>query len=233
VDALIRAYGEAKPDEEVYRKNLREILDLLVKQHKFGLTAEDQTNIEHVYSVFRDFGPSLNYNSGSGRSGSGGRSMPNYGDLMVATDSQGMQRSFLASEENYRFIRDLEMRNLIVPLSGDFGGPKAIKAVGQYLKDRGATLTAFYLSNVESYLFQGQGGRGNVNGGAGNFYANVGALPLDDSSVFIRSGGPRGGAGGRGGGGMNISSVASIKETLAAYKDGRILTYDEVFTLAK
>ena len=82
---------------------------------------------------------------------------------------------------------------LIVPLTGDFGGPKAIRAVGQYASDHGATVTAFYLSNVEQYLFQGNG---NQNGGWKSFYANVSMLPLDATSTFIRS---RGG-GGRGGG---------------------------------
>ena len=48
--------------------------------------------------------------------------MPDYIELMTAMDRQGEQRSYLASEENYRVIRDLERRNLIVPLTGDFGG---------------------------------------------------------------------------------------------------------------
>jgi hypothetical protein len=230
VDELFSAYGRAPVDPEAFAKNLQEIRDLLVKQHKFGLTAEDLMNMEHVYSVFRDFGPDLNYNSrGTGVGGRGG--MPNYSDLMLATDGQGMQRSYLANEENYRFIRDLETRNLIVPLSGDFGGPKAIKAVGQFLKSHGATVTAFYLSNVESYLFQGQGGQGNPNGGAESFYRNVAELPLDASSTFIRSG--QAGRGGGGRGSMGTSSLASILDTLSAVKEGRIQVYADVFALSK
>jgi hypothetical protein len=168
-------------------KNLQDITNLLVK-HKFGLTNEDQLNIEHVYSVFREWGPDINYNSGTlnGR-GRGGGGMPNYVDVMTATDPQGQERSYLATEENYRFLRDFEGRNMLIPLTGDFGGKKAIRAVGEYLKDHGAVLGAFYLSNVENYLFQNQGGPGNPNGGAANFYGNVATLPLDSSSTFIRS----------------------------------------------
>jgi hypothetical protein len=45
------------------------------------------------------------------------------------------------------FVRqNLERQNFIVPLVGDFGGPRTI---GQDLKNRGATTTAFYVSNVE------------------------------------------------------------------------------------
>ena len=46
----------------------------------------------------------------------------------------------------------MQQKNLIVPVVGDFAGPKALRAVGQYLKDHDATLAAFYVSNVEQYL---------------------------------------------------------------------------------
>ena len=51
-----------------------------------------------------------------------------------------------------RSLKDLQSRNLVVPVVGDFGGPKAIRAIGEYLKSHGATVAAFYLSNVEQYL---------------------------------------------------------------------------------
>jgi len=154
--------------------------------------------------------------------------MPDYIELMTAMDRQGEQRSYLASEENYQVIRDLERRNLIVPLAGDFAGKKALRAVGQYLKDHDALVTAFYLSNVERYLFQSNG---NQNGGWTNFYDNVATLPLDASSTFIRSGG--GGFQG-GGSGMNAPNVlAGMLETLAAVRDGRIRSYNDVFSIVK
>ena len=37
---------------------------------------------------------------------------------------------------------------------GNFAGPKALRAVGSYLRQLGATVSAFYTSNVEMYLFQ-------------------------------------------------------------------------------
>ena len=78
-------------------------------------------------------------------------------------------------------MKDLEARNLVVPVVGDFGGPKAIRAVGSYLKQRTAMVTAFYLSNVEQYLRQ--------DGKSTAFCRNVATLPLDASSVFIRPSG--------------------------------------------
>lgn len=98
------------------------------------------------------------------------------------------------------------------------------------MKDHNATVTAFYLSNVEQYLFRGNG---NQNGGWTNFYDNVATLPLDESSTFIRStgGARRGPIAVRQGGGMRAPNVlASIQETLTAVKAGRIQTYNDIFS---
>ena len=73
---------------------------------------------------------------------------------MTADDGTGKNRSYLANEENFNILKDLEARNLIIPVVGDFGGNKAIRAVGQYLKSVDATVSAFYLSNVEQFLTQ-------------------------------------------------------------------------------
>jgi hypothetical protein len=51
--------------------------------------------------------------------------------------------------------------------------------VGKYLKDKGAFVSAFYLSNVEQYLLQ--------DGLWNDFCRNVAALPLDEASTFIRA----------------------------------------------
>jgi hypothetical protein len=112
---------------------------------------------------------------------------------MMAEDGNGQSRSYLATEENFRFLKDLETKNLLVPVVGDFGGPKAIREVGKYLKSIDAIVSAFYLSNVEQYLSQ--------DGKTAAFLGNVASLPLDQSSTFIRSGGGLGFGGfGRGGG---------------------------------
>jgi hypothetical protein len=90
-------------------------------------------------------------------------------------------------------MKDLESKNLLVPIVGNFAGPKAIRAVGRYLKDRGATVSAFYLSNVEMYLAQ--------DGLMTSFCRNVATLPLDETSTFIRSA-----RGGRYGAGFGLNS---------------------------
>ena len=77
-----------------------------------------------------------------------------------------------------QFVKGLHEKNLIVPVSGDFGGDKALRAIGAWLHKHGGTVSAFYVSNVEQYLFQDDKNRA--------FYENVGTLPMTDASVFIR-----------------------------------------------
>jgi hypothetical protein len=87
--------------------------------------------------------------------------------------------SYLSSEGRFRVVRDLERQNRVIPVVGDLSGPVAMKAIAGYLKETGRTVTAFYVSNVEMYLFR-----------QGNFprYAeNVRALPSTPASVIIRS----------------------------------------------
>ena len=217
-DQLFRAYLPAKRDETLYQKNLKAIQDVLMQKHQFGLSLKDLENVAYVYGVFASDGPYLDYSSGG--LGPAPTGMPNYAELMVADDSHGEQRSYLATEENYRFIREMEMKNLIVPVVGDFAGPKSIRAIGQYLKDHNTTVTAFYLSNVEQYLYS--------DGKLLDFFKNVATLPLDKSSTFIRTFGPGGGGFGFGGGRGFESTLSSMMDVVKVCTTGSGCDYAAV-----
>ncbi len=179
---LMAAYGSAAPvDEAAFAANLKALVDLLETRHGFALTAEDRANVEHVYRAFYRFGPEIDYTSSiNGRTGQ----FRSYAALMTSVDESGKERGFLATEENFAVVKTLESRNLLVPVVGDFAGPKALRAIGAWLRARGATVGAFYVSNVEQYLER--------NGVWPAFCANAAALPLDRASIFIRPG--RGGS---------------------------------------
>ena len=211
---LFDAYRRVRADAALEKQNLQAIKTLLVAKHQFDLRAADldgDRSIEYVYSTFVDSGPGLDYATG-GRGA--GTNNPTYEDLMQIDDGTGQTRSYLANEENYRFVRDLQRKNLIVPLVGDFAGPKTIRAVGTYIRDHDSAVTAFYLSNVEQYLFN--------DFRAGEFYENVATLPLDSGSTFIRSF--------TGGGGRFRfrSALSSIRMLLDEYKAGKIRQYGDV-----
>ena len=197
---IFQAYASAVPDQKLYDANYKAILDHLQKTHHFALDAEDGPGIEYVYHYFFNFGPDLTYwmsggGIGGGRGG-GFRNSPTYADLMVATDEAGNLRSYLASEQNYHVLKALHTRNLFVPVVGNFAGPKALRAVGAWLKRHNATVSAFYLSNVEQYL--------NMDGIWMDFCRNASELPIDETSQFIRSY--------RGGGGPGFGGGASLNQ---------------------
>jgi hypothetical protein len=241
---LFGAYLDVAPDSAAYRRNSIAIKDRLTRQHGFTLTRDDSASLDYVYGAFFEAGPLINYSfrPGAGavrfngdrvilRAGGfdiatpgyafrGG--MANYAELQSATDGAGNYLAFLASEPTYRYVRDMQLRNMIVPVVGNFAGPKAIRAVGDYLRAHNATVTAFYLSNVEQYLFQ-QGDDWR------KWFENVATLPLDSASTFIRSG-----RGGTTNGVIGLASMlASMQDQVKMYKDGRLLTYFDVINSSR
>ncbi|HKS06332.1 MAG TPA: hypothetical protein VJR92_08480 [Gemmatimonadaceae bacterium] len=226
-DALANAYWGVEGDSATYARHKAAVRDLLVTTHKFPLTPEDVEHLNWIYDQFYYFGLPITYNSSGGMGGGrGGGSMPTYADLMMSLDGQlptPTNRGYLASEANWRVVKDLHAKNLIVPVMGDFGGPKAIRATAAWLKERGATVAAFYASNVEQYLWQ--------DNKAYAYYESVAELPTDSSSVIIRSGGGgRGGFGGGGGGMRGPNYMCPIKDLVAANKAGRVNMYNDVFS---
>ena len=240
-DALFTAFDGSTADPRLFDRNLREVTRRLTKQHHFSLSTDDLRSIEYVYRSFFSAGPDLRYSFGRGP---GWLAFPSYRDLMLEDDGQGARRSYLASEANYQALRDLELRNLVVPLVGDFAGPKALRAVGTYLRQRGATVSVFYTSNVEQYLFRGDEWQ--------RFYSNVGALPIDGRSTFIRAyfnnagrpffyrvPGPSASGPATSPGVVSLTGPRSetllnpISILLAAYAEGHISNYYDVIELSR
>jgi hypothetical protein len=175
--AIFEAFGEDAASEQLFQENLKVIETRLIKRHGFRLTPEDLQSLEYVYRAFFVEGAQLRYTFPR-RTGLAVW-FPTYAQLMLATDAAGVNRSYLASEQSFRVLREFERNNLLVPIVGDFGGDKAIRAVGRYLSDHGATVNYFYTSNVEQYLFQDDAWE--------HYYSSVATLPRTEGSTFIRS----------------------------------------------
>lgn len=179
VGELFSAYAPVQSREDAYRRNLQAIKEQLGRRHGFRLSPDDIGTLEDIYFSFFWEGPGLRYTMATGFGGRAPLGFPTYQDLMMAGDATGVPRSYLASEAQFQALKALEERNLIVPVVGNFAGPKALRAVGQYVREHDARISAFYVSNVEQYLFQ--------DGNFEAFAQNVASLPLDGSSTFIRS----------------------------------------------
>ena len=183
--ALFDSVEAAAPSDSARAANADAVVATLTGRHGFALSPGDLATIDHVYRVFHEAGPSVDYAYRLGRGVFARSTYPTYAMVQSATNADSLPMAFLASEQHYRAVRELQLRNLIVPVVGDFAGPRAIRAVGEYLQKRRMTVTAFYLSNVEQYLFRSPGA-------SERFYTNVATLPIDSTSTFIRSVPPNG-----------------------------------------
>lgn len=176
VGDIFRAFWDVETSEVQYKENVAAIRAHLTTTRKLPLSDDDLRGIEAVYYAFYWYGPIIQYSTSMG---GGGGHFPTYAQLMTATDAEGVARGYLASEDAFAFVRELHARNMIVPVVGDFAGPKALRAIGRYLRGRETAVGAFYLSNVEQYLRRE--GRWDL------FCANAATLSIDGGSTFIRS----------------------------------------------
>ena len=206
-------------DRERYLRNRAEIEAHLVKTRGFALSADDLTSLEYVYSAFFTLGPAINYAGTQPRLTTGNT---DFAKLSLSADRQGTRRSFLATDGNFQLLKTMHARNLIVPVQGDFGGPTTLRAVGDYLRAHGTIVNAFYISNVEQYLFgRSSAPATDVNGGWQRFYDNLAALPADAATVLVRAPSfavPRAGV-------RRTSSLCALQPFLAAVGATRVTTH--------
>jgi hypothetical protein len=208
IQNLWEAYRTVRTDSALAAKNYAAIVNRLTKTHGFTFTEDENEKLKAVFYAFYAYGPSIT-TRGAGGGGFGGRSY-DFSDLTgFATDASGVARSFLSTEDNYQYIKMLHEKNLIVPVSGDFGGPKAIRAIGAYLTEHHGRVSAFYVSNVEQYL--------DGDNKLQTFYGNVATLPVDSTSVFIRPYSMR-----RGGFGGPTRSLCPIAAFIRAANSGMV-----------
>jgi hypothetical protein len=177
VERLLDYFDSDSASERTFATNLARVRKIIQQQFHFPLSAQDQERLEHVYSAFHKEGLGISFRIGP--TNWRGWGFPDLRELVLQRDLDGRLGNFLASEEDYRFVRNLHLQNRIIPVVGDFAGRKALAAVGQYLRKNGYTLRAFYTSNVEQFLFQ--------NGAFEAFAENVQKLPIDANSFFIRA----------------------------------------------
>ena len=178
VDEIFAAYEAVPPSLDLYNQTATLIRQRLLETHRLPLSPADLDWIDRVFKAFYNDGPDIQFWGDR----PGGDVRPSYRELMTSRDLAGNRRSFLATEEAFRFVKDLQGRNLIVPVVGDFGGPSAIRQVGDYVRKRDAVISAFYASNVAVYL---------TNDQTRAFCRNLATLPAARDAWFIESKGMR------------------------------------------
>ena len=175
---IFTRYAGVPPSPALLSSNAALVRELLLKTHGFTLSEADLAWIDRVFKAFFTDGPEIQF----WESSEVDALKPSYRQLMTARDAFGMTRSFLASEADFTFVKELQSRNMIVPVVGDFGGPHALRAIGDYVRGRSDEIQAFYGSNVGVYL---------TNKQMQAFCKSLAALPAARHAWFIERDGVR------------------------------------------
>jgi hypothetical protein len=162
--------------EAALAENLQAVYAHVERSLGFTLSASDRDHIRRIYRAFFD-------EQGEIRFSSYGRPHASYhptlATLLAARSPSGRFGSFLDAPDDYAFVRDLSRGRRIVPVVGGFAGPHAVRAIGDWARERSLAVSAFYTSNVEFYLVRDQA--------FDRFVANLRALPVRADAVLIRA----------------------------------------------
>ncbi len=175
VEALVTFIDAAPFDRAAAQRAQRMVREEVLRSGML-LSGPDLETIERFHNAFMADGLSLRFAS------AGRAPQPHYPtlrQLILEHDESGQQRGYLASEDDFQYVKSMHRRNLIIPVTGDLGGPRTLAGIARYLTEHRAQVSVLYISNVEDYLLR--------DGTFPAYLAAVRALPRDDRAVVIRS----------------------------------------------
>jgi len=204
VEQIVR-YLDSAPRQPASIRQLRRQVDRTIAGFGVPLSDDDRATIDRFHRAFIDAGLDLRFQS----HGRPPRShYPTLRELVLSTGADGRHWSYLAAEDDFQFLRSLQARDRIVPVVGDVSGPHALSSIAGAMRDQKLTLSAFYVSNVEDYLFR--------DGRFARYVQNVEGLPRVPNSVIIRAIFTGGGS---------LSVVQPVDDMLADARRGRYRNY--------
>jgi hypothetical protein len=174
--AQVIAHAEKLPrDRELWRGMHARLIDRITNAYHVPLDTADKTALREAHQAFFDDQLDIQFELHM-------KTRPRYPklrDQLAMRAPDGRELDFLASEKSFRFVQRMQAENRVIPLVGDFAGPKAVPGVAEYLRKNSIRLSVFYVSNVEEFLFEDKVWPKWVD--------NVAALPADASSLFVRA----------------------------------------------
>ena len=103
----------------------------------------------------------------------------------IRKKSETLKSSWLASEEDYSFIRQKFLDDRIHIVNADLQNVHIMDQIGARLRQLGHAVNVIYSSNVEDHL-AGEI-RGAPAGNIGQFWHNVQSLPISDRTKILRT----------------------------------------------
>src|SRR5215510_2445726 len=148
--AQVVAFVDAQRPEPARQVHLRKQLRSAIVEFGVPLSAGDLETVDRFHSAFTGAGLDLRFNTH-------GRAprpyYPTLRELLLGTDGTGTTWNYLAEEGAFQFLKSLQARNRVIPVVGDVSGTHAMRAIAASIARQGRRVSAFYVSNVETYLY--------------------------------------------------------------------------------
>jgi hypothetical protein len=175
IESILGWVDTQRADPAYFERLTADVADT-VRSYGLDLSEQDHATLRRFHAAFFASGLGLRFTS----FGRAPRSYyPTYRQLVLETDRDGTPAGWLISAGSYEFLRTMQSQHRIIPVIGNLAGPHALREIGNVLRERGDSLSAFYASNVEFYLMQ--------DGTFASFARNLGTLPAHSNAVMIRS----------------------------------------------
>ncbi len=174
VDAVLELASQGAATEASFKAAQAKLL-ARVNGYGVKLSEDDKRTIGKMHRSFYDAQLGIRFELHE----KNGRAYPTLRELLKTTSPSGKSKSFLATEESFRFLQELQRSGRIVPVVGDFAGDHALPQLASYLKSEGKRVGLFYVSNVEQYLLEPKVWK--------KWARNVRALPKNENAMFLRA----------------------------------------------
>jgi hypothetical protein len=159
---------------ELRRATSERLIERIATKYGFRLTAADRAVLDGISRAFYERQLDIHLEAkGTATPG------PKLREQLMSRAPNGPELGFLAQERAFRYVQRMHRENRIIPLVGDLAGARALPGIGAYLAAEQIRLGTFYVSDAEERLFQQKLWP--------KWVTNVGTLPADEQSVFVRT----------------------------------------------
>ena len=170
----------APPRQDLYDANLAEIR-AHISGYRLPMRPQDWGDLEKIYRAFFERGLEIRYELLNRDRAH--QVYPTWREFLLSQDPQGNYASYVGNPQYYQCIRRMQQENRILPVVGDFAGHRALSGISTYVRDHGAVVSLFYISNVEYYLLPDQ----QLDDLYEEFLDNLRELPRLPQSLLIRT----------------------------------------------
>lgn len=172
----ITAWVAQQPANQLFARSEQNAIVAAARETAIPLSEQDAATIRRFHDSFVQGGLDLQFTSFN----RGPRPhYPTLGQLILEKDLDGRMASYLAREDDWRFVRGLHVADRVVPVIGNLAGPTALRAIGRDVERLGERISAIYTSNVEQYIWR--------DGSFPRFAESLASLPRYRHAVIVRS----------------------------------------------